>query len=103
MPETAVYAPGTVTWVDLSSKEIEKSKAFYSKLFNWQANTIDDPQAGGYTWFQTGGKNAAAVGPTQGDQQPTAWSIYFVTKDANKTAEDVKKAGGKVIVEPMDV
>ena len=66
MPEVAV-APGTVTWVDLASKEIEKSKAFYSKLFNWQPDKIEDPQAGGYTWFLKDGKHAAAVSPIQGE------------------------------------
>lgn len=103
MPETAVYAPGTVTWVDLASKEVEKSKAFYSKLFNWQTDKIEDPQAGGYTWFLKDGKHAAAISPVQGEQQPTAWSIYFATKDADKTAQAVKDAGGKVVAEPFDV
>lgn len=101
MPEVAV-APGTVTWVDLASKEIEKSKEFYSKLFNWQPDKIEDPQAGGYTWFKKDGKNAAAVSATQGEQ-PTAWSIYFATRDADKTAQAVKDAGGKVVAEPFDV
>jgi len=63
MPEVAVYAPGTVSWVDLASKDLEKSKAFYSKLFGWQAQTIEDPQAGGYTMFLINGKQASALGP----------------------------------------
>lgn len=103
MPEVAVFAPGTVNWVDLSSKDLEKSKAFYSKLFGWKPNTIEDPQAGGYTWFLLNGKQIGAVGGTQGEQAPTAWSIYFATDDATKTAKAVKDAGGKVIAEPFDV
>jgi len=104
MPEVAVYAPGTVSWVDLASKDLEKSKAFYSKLFGWQAQTIEDPQAGGYTMFLINGKQASALGPNQDEQQPpSAWSIYFATEDAKKTAQAVKDAGGKVIAEPMDV
>ncbi|MDQ6711528.1 MAG: VOC family protein [Candidatus Dormibacteraeota bacterium] len=103
MPEVAVFAPGTVNWVDLSSKDLEKSKAFYSKLFGWQPNKIEDPQAGGYTWFLLNGKQISAVGGTQGDQAPTAWSIYFATDDATRTAKAVKDAGGKVVAEPFDV
>ena len=103
MPETAVYAPGTVNWVDLASKDLEKSKTFYSKLFGWQPSTIEDPQAGGYTWFLIDGKQASALGGTQGEQQPTAWSIYFATEDADKTSKAVKDAGGKVMAEPFDV
>ena len=104
MPEVAVYAPGTVNWVDLASKDLEKSKTFYSKLFGWQAQTIEDPQAGGYTMFLIDGKQASALGPNQSEQQPpSAWSIYFATEDAKKTAQAVKDAGGKVVAEPMDV
>ena len=104
MPDVAVYAPGTVSWVDLSSKDLEKSKAFYSKLFGWQPNTIPDPQAGGYTMFLLNGKQVSALGPAQNDQgPPSAWSIYFATEDASKTAKAVKDAGGRVIAEPMDV
>ncbi len=104
MPETAVYAPGTVSWVDLASKDLEKAKTFYSKLFGWQPQTIEDPQAGGYTMFMINGKQATALGPNQDEMQPpAAWSVYFATEDAKKTAQAVKDAGGKVIVEPMDV
>ncbi len=104
MPEVAVYAPGTVNWVDLASKDLEVSKKFYSKLFGWQPNTIPDPQAGGYTMFLVDGKQVGALGPTQDAMQPaSAWTVYFATEDANKTAKAVKDAGGKVIAEPMDV
>ncbi len=70
MPETAVAAPGTVNWVDLASKDIEKSKTFYSNLFGWQPETIPDPQAGGYTLFKLKGKQVSALGPTQSEMQP---------------------------------
>ena len=104
MPETAVFAPGTVNWADLSSKDLEVSKTFYSKLFGWQPNTIPDPQAGGYTMFLLNGKQVGAVGPTQSDQQPaSAWAVYFATEDADKSAKAVKDAGGQVIAEPFEV
>jgi len=104
MPETAVFAPGTVVWVDISSKDVEASKGFYSKLFNWQPQTIPDPQAGGYTFWMLNGKMVGALGPTQSEQQPaSAWAVYFATEDAGATATKVKEAGGTVIVEPFDV
>jgi predicted enzyme related to lactoylglutathione lyase len=104
MPETAVAAPGTVNWVDISSRNVEASKTFYSKLFGWQPETVPDPQAGGYTFFKLNGKQVSALGPTQSEQQPpSAWSIYFATDDADATAKKVKDAGGKVISEPFDV
>ncbi len=103
MAEVAVYAPGTPVWVDLASRDLEGSKAFYSKLFGWQPFTIPDPNAGGYTMFLLDGKQVAAVSPAQSPDQPGAWSVYFATDDANTTAKAVRDAGGRVIAEPFDV
>jgi uncharacterized protein len=104
MPETAVFAPGTVAWVDIASKDVEAAKGFYSKLFNWQPQTIPDPQAGGYTFWMLNGKMVGALGPTMSEQQPpSAWTVYFATDDADATAKKVKELGGTVVAEPFDV
>jgi uncharacterized protein len=96
------FAPGTPSWVDLSSADIAASKAFYTALFGWQANDLG-PEAGGYVMFALDGAITAAVGPTQGEGQPSAWSVYFATKDADETARTVEAAGGRVIAPPFDV
>ena len=103
MPETAVYAPGTPSWVDLASRDLEGSKGFYSKLFGWQPFTIPDPNAGGYTMFLRDGKQVGALTPTMNEQQPTVWSVYFATDNADAMAKKVRDAGGTVALEPMDV
>ena len=36
MTEMTEYAPGTPSWVDLGSPDIEASVAFYEGLFGWQ-------------------------------------------------------------------
>ena len=61
MPE---YSPGVPMWIDVSSPDIDKSKAFYSGLFNWDAQTVPDPQAGGYTMFFKDGKMVGAAMPS---------------------------------------
>ncbi len=103
MPEVAVYAPGTPMWVDLASPDLAASKAFYGKLFGWEGHTTPDPAAGGYTIFTLHGKQVAGVGPLQAPNQPPAWSVYMATDNADATAKAVREAGGRVIVEPMDV
>jgi len=62
-----------------------------------------DPQYGGYGRALLGGKDVAGISPTQTPEQPTAWSFYIGTDDAEATARRVRDAGGKVAVEPMDV
>ncbi len=90
-------------WVDLSSPDLEGSKSFYGRLFGWQAQTVPDPKAGGYTFFTHKGKQVAGVGPIQGPGQPPAWSVYIATENVEATARKVRDAGGKVIAEPLDV
>ena len=96
------FAPGTPSWVDVASTDIEKSKTFYTDLFGWEAMDLG-PDAGGYVMFSIGGVIVSAAGPTQGEGQPSAWSVYFATENADETALKVEAAGGKVIVAPFEV
>ena len=101
MPE---YAPGTPSWVELSSPDTAASAAFYGALFGWSA-TEPGPveETGGYRMFQQGDKNIAGLMGHMQEGQPTAWATYVSVADADETASKVKAAGGGVIVEPMDV
>ncbi len=82
---------------------MEASKAFYSALFGWEANTIPAPEAGGYTLFTMNGKQVAGVGPIMSEGQPPAWMTYVNVIDADGTAKMVADAGGTVLMAPMDV
>ncbi len=97
------YAPNTPRWVDLGSPDIEASKRFYSSLFGWQPDTIPDPNAGGYTIFNQGGKSVAGGGPLMMEGQPPAWQTYVYVDDADAVSAKVAANGGTVLVQPMDV
>jgi uncharacterized protein len=100
--EFTSYPPNTPSWVDLATPDIEASKAFYGALLGWTA-VVGPPEAGGYTMFQKGGKNVAGAMPIMMEGQPPAWMTYVNVEDADATVDLVKKAGGMVFVEPMDV
>jgi uncharacterized protein len=101
MPE---YAPGTPSWVDLSSADPNASAAFYGELMGWSATeTGPADETGGYRMFQYDGKNVSGVMGHMQEGQPTAWTTYISVTDADETASKVRDAGGSVIVEPMDV
>ena len=98
------YAPGTPSWVELSSPDTDASAAFYGALMGWSA-TEPGPveETGGYRMFQQG---EASIGGLMGhmqEGQPTAWATYISVADADETAAKVKAAGGTVALEPMDV
>jgi predicted enzyme related to lactoylglutathione lyase len=101
MPE---YAPGTPSWVELSSPDTDAAAAFYGELLGWSA-TEPGPvdETGGYRMFQQGDQRVAGLMGHMQDGQPTVWSTYISVDDADETAARVTGAGGSVIVEPMDV
>ena len=94
--------PGTPTWVDLATSDLDGAIRFYSRLFGWTADISGD-DFGGYTTFLLNGLPVAGAGPLYGEAQPTAWSTYIGTDDADATAARVDAAGGKVLVAPFDV
>lgn len=100
MPE---YAPGTPSWIELSSPDTDASAAFYCALMGWSATDPGPPETGGYRMFQKDGLSVAGLMSKMQAEQPTAWATYISVADADETGQKVKAAGGSVVVEPMDV
>jgi predicted enzyme related to lactoylglutathione lyase len=94
--------PGVPSWVDLATADLEDAKRFYTALFGWEVEVSGD-EYGGYTTFHLNGLAVAGAGPLYGEGQPTAWSTYIATADADAVAARVDAAGGKVLVAPFDV
>lgn len=90
--------PGFPTWVDLGTADLQDAMRFYPALFGWHPH-FD----GSYTTFFLDGRAVAGAGPLYGEGQPTAWSTYIATDDADGVAVRVAAAGGKVLVPPFDV
>jgi predicted enzyme related to lactoylglutathione lyase len=100
----AEYAPGTPSWVELSSGDTDASAAFYGELMGWKA-TEPGPveETGGYRMFEQDGKAVGGLMGHMQEGQPTAWSTYINVANADETIAKVRSAGGSVLVEPMDV
>ena len=105
MSERSEYAPGTPSWVDLSSPDVDASAEFYGGLFGWEkADAPGDPETtGGYGFFTQNGKMVTGVVPAMQEGQRPAWTTYVSVADAEETAGKVRGAGGEVMFEPMDV
>jgi uncharacterized protein len=104
MPERTAYDPGTPSWVDLSTSDVDAARRFYGELFGWETEEAGPPeQTGGYMFFLKDGRKVAGLGPRQDESQPPAWTPYVSTDDADALAERARQAGGTVLFEPMDV
>lgn len=104
MSERTSYEPGTPSWVDLGSPDLDAAAEFYAGLFGWQVPAAENvEQTGGYRRATKDGADVAGLMPLMQEGQPTVWSSYVAVADADATAAAVKEAGGTVMAEPMDV
>jgi predicted enzyme related to lactoylglutathione lyase len=104
MTEITTYAPGTPSWVEFGSPDLDASIEFYGGLFGWDVpESENSEQTGGYRLAMKGGRPASGMMPLMQEGQPPAWTTYVSVENADATAAAVKEAGGNVITEPMDV
>jgi hypothetical protein len=99
---TTRFVNGAPNWIDVGSPDIDGAISFYGGLFGWEFQSAG-PDAGGYGFFQLGGRTVAGGMQTEPDQGPPAWTVYFQSEDAQATAKAAEQAHGTVLFQPMDV
>ena len=96
---------GAFCWNELSTKDAEAAKKFYTELLGWELKTSD--AAGmAYTEIVVGGKHIGGIyqpGPECGGEMPTQWNSYVAVDDVDAAAKRVEELGGKVRVPPTDI
>lgn len=107
MGERTEHAPGTFSWVDLTTTDQDAAKAFYGELLGWTANDVPIGDGAVYSLMQVGGKDVAAIAG-QNEQMraagaPAAWNNYVSVADADATAERAQELGATVQAGPFDV
>jgi uncharacterized protein len=104
MPERTSYEPGTPSWVDLATPDLDGAKRFYTGLFGWEAQPAGPAEeTGGYTFFLLDSKRIAGLSPIMTEGFPTVWSTYVSTDDADAVAGRAKASGGSLLADPMDI
>jgi predicted enzyme related to lactoylglutathione lyase len=97
------HAPGTFSWVDLTTGDGPAAKDFYGGLFGWEFEDSEIPGDGGvYTMCRLGGEPVAAIAPTTEDFPPH-WNSYVTVTSADDAAAKAKDLGANLIQEPFDV
>jgi len=104
MSERTSYAPGTPSWIDLGTPDLDGAAEFYGSLFGWDVVEAGDPEeTGGYRMALRNGKTAAGMMPLMQEGQPPAWQTYVTVEDVDATTAAATEAGAQVIAPPMDV
>ena len=98
---THSYHQGKFVWHDLLTPDIDASRNFYSKLFNW---TFE--QHGRYTVILNKGQRIGGmleVKPEAGKEAEALWLAYMSVPDVDKASAYLEDQGGEIIKGPVDM
>jgi predicted enzyme related to lactoylglutathione lyase len=91
---------GMFIWHDLMTTDIETSKHFYTKLFDWKLKTHPE-----YTELATAqGREQGGMMPQDPSRGiPSHWMGYVLVENVDKTTAQANELGGKTLMPPMDI
>ncbi|HEX9164111.1 MAG TPA: VOC family protein [Thermoanaerobaculia bacterium] len=92
--------PGTLTWNELLTSDIEGARKFYSALFGWNLKTSPE-----YTEIHVGERAYGGMMQIRPDMRgmPSNWAPYFAVDDTDAIAKKAQSSGGSVFMQPTDI
>jgi len=96
-----VNEPGALTWNELATSALAKSKQFYTDVFGWAWGGSDE-----YAEAQVSGRTVAGVQPRPAGlpaEVPDHWLVYFGSTDVDADSKTATALGATVVVEPTDI
>jgi predicted enzyme related to lactoylglutathione lyase len=96
-----VNEPGALTWSELSTSDLAKSKAFYGEVFGWGWGGSDE-----YAEAQVSGRTIGGVMPRRPEmpaEVPDSWLVYFGSADVDGETTKATGLGATVVAPPMDI
>ena len=92
---------GSLCWNELQTRQRDKAKEFYTKLFGW--TTKDSPE---YIEIHAGGQGIGGLMTMQPQvpaEVPAHWLPYFWVNDVDGAVQKASGSGGTTLVPPMDI
>ena len=99
--------PGSLTWNELQSRDLDAAAPFYARVFGWRWAPMDD--GSGYLvghldtkpGDDTSNCGAMAMPPGVPDEVPSLWMVYFAVADTQASFDRALELGASVMFEPM--
>src|SRR5262249_30985077 len=98
---------GEFCWHEMIAEDPERAWTFYAALFNWEKReAMDMGPAGVYQIYRNSGGSRDMGGfyRKPADMRGGShWLPYFIVSSVDQVAGVIKKNGGTMLIEPMDV
>jgi predicted enzyme related to lactoylglutathione lyase len=96
---------GAFSWSELMTSDPKAACDFYGKLFGWKFENMD-MGTGPYHVVKVGETSVAGVmgkPPGVPADMPSMWGSYVTVSNLDETVATVKRLGGGILMEPMEV
>jgi hypothetical protein len=100
-----VNEPGTFSWAELVTTDVDAAKKYYGAVFGWGSETHGEGQ-GAYTEWKLGDASISGAMPKPPmipAEVPPYWGVYFTVADTDQAVDKIKSLGGGLVTGPMDV
>lgn len=101
-----VNKPNSLSWNELSTRDMTAAKAFYTKVFPWTAKSNPMPDGGEYVEWQIDGKSVGGGMQMSAQipaQVPPFWLVYFAVANTDNTVKRAQELGAKLMMPAMDI
>lgn len=88
---------GTMVWNQLATSDVEAAKGFYSELFGWTIEPVDDAQGDYWNWRNRDGWLNGGVMALPDEGAPH-WQAWFTVEDAAGAVARAQELGGTEVV-----
>ena len=103
MGERTSYPPGTFSWSDLQTDDLDRAKSFYGDLFGWSYDDIPIGDGAVYSMAKVQAHRVAGLGERQDESMPPHWNCYVTVDDVDAAAARAGELGANVVAPPFDV
>ncbi|OHB30813.1 MAG: glyoxalase [Desulfuromonadaceae bacterium GWB2_53_15] len=86
--------------VELMTTDVNKAKAFYRELFDWQ---LEDIPGMDYTLIKVGEGTGGGMMKTVQPDSPSCWLAYVLVDDANVSTEKARNLGATICKEVTEI
>ena len=104
-----VNEPGSWTWNNLLTRDLDAAQDFYGEVFGWKAIHKEEAPPGVLMWQVDGQRWPEGMGglmEIRDDLQaemPPHWQVYFIVENADQAIAQAESNGAKLGFGPIDV
>ncbi len=85
-------------WIDMVTQDGNRTRAFYTTLFGYQVKPVEAGKEHQYDLFIRDNRAVAGLVEIEWEGLEDNWLPYFKVADVNRSIENARKLGGKLIL-----